>query len=217
MGETLMASRLLCIDPSLTHTGMAMMHSGGSLLESRTIVTKPDVPLTVRLRQIFDGVTEFCHLWRADELERCFRIEMPPAALSRPGRFARVANAASIQGLTLATGMAIAAIYSCGVRTEQVELVPPAGNYRLNGRKLDSKWKKQIAREVAWMRWQVRLNEHEAEAALLSLPATTTEIAQAWAKLRSETTDALIQERTVILKYGDEEYALTTARKERKL
>ena len=94
-------------------------------------------------------------------------------------------NAKSIQGLTMAVGVIIDNV-ARWVPTENIHLVPPAGNYRINGRKVTSEWKKKLARQIVKARHNMDVNEHVAEALLLGAPATTAEIASAWANLASE-------------------------------
>lgn len=166
--------RRICVDPGLACTGIAIV-DGNTLIAHSHITTNPAHSLPTRLDQIGSGIAISCE---ANAILAA-RIELPPAAMSRPGRFARVMNATAIQGLTLATG---AIIYSVSryISTATIELVPPVGNLMIGGRKVRSDVKKKIACAVVQKRYGLAVNEHISEAILLGIPATTSEIAIAW-------------------------------------
>ena len=169
--------KLLCIDPGLACTGLAVIEHG-AVLHYDHVQTGTELTLAVRLARIGYFVESVCRGRGVDSV----RIELPPAPLSRPGRFARVMNAEAIQGLTLATGAIIfAAVHSVG---GNIELVPPAGNTPINGRKVRPEVKKRIARAVVLQRYGLKVNEHVAEAILLAVPATTAETAAGWVTVR---------------------------------
>ena len=169
------AMRLLCIDPGLACTGCAVVDENGKLQHHNSVTTVPTEPLGQRL----SGIGNFIYSLCLDQAVAAARVELPPARLSRPGRFARVMNADAIQGLTLATGAIIYAV-SRVVPSQQIELVPPVGSMRIGGRKVRSDVKKKIARAVVLQRYGLKVNEHVAEAILLAVPATTAEIANGW-------------------------------------
>jgi len=180
-------SKLLCIDPGLATTGLALVDPdqpiASQVLETARIMTKPETPLQCRLREIGESVESFCRQWT--NLDPGGLVEIPPAKLSHPGRFARVLNAESIQGLTLATGVIVYAILR-NLEITRVRLVPPVGNYKIGGRAVTREWKKRIARKIVEMRYGLKIGEHESEAILLGIPATTTEIARAWNALKQK-------------------------------
>jgi len=179
---------LLCVDPGLAETGLAVLD--GTENEARRfdsahvrftsrIQTFPRDRLEARLMQLRPGVA-----WVFSQQPRIERalIELPPAKFFRPGKTARVINAVAVQMVTLATGALVDAIGQ-HLTADQIEFVPPVGNYRIGGRVVREEIKKRIARQVVRDRYALDVSEHVAEAILLGCPATTAEIAHAWARL----------------------------------
>ncbi len=79
-------TRILGIDPGLTHTGWGLIESIGSRLvhvANGAISTKPDVALPERLAFIYRGLVELLREWQPEEaaIEHTYVNKNPAAAL----------------------------------------------------------------------------------------------------------------------------------------
>jgi division protein CdvB (Snf7/Vps24/ESCRT-III family) len=94
----------------------------------------------------------------------------------RRGDRARNLNFEDLTKLARLTG---AIEYELKRHSLRVEMVHPTAMH-FNGQPVRREVKKAIAVQIMLKRYSVKMSDHEADAVLLGIPATTAEIAAAW-------------------------------------
>jgi hypothetical protein len=173
-----MGNSIIGIDPGLTVTGLAIIHDERGVFTDK-FSTKPHDLLPKRIHdttgwlyhQIEDAVLR-------GYVPRVARVELLHGGY-RAGTRARVLNFVDLRNLALLTGGIVDRIMGWGF---PVEFVEPS-IMRIAGKPVRRDVKKKIAVEIVRARYGSKVSDHEADAVLLAAPATTAEIAAAWAGL----------------------------------
>jgi len=175
-----MEIRILGIDPSIVNCGFALIRgtptpgkflSGGIGTLDATLTLKPNrnAELGSRLEYLYDGTYKTIVQFKPDRII----IEEPPAyvrqstrlkinrqGVLRPAGFKPV-NVKSILKLQLAFGVIVLAGIKAGYTETQENLILLSANKGVA--------KKFRAQEQVWNFWEIKLNSHEADAAMLAL------------------------------------------------
>jgi hypothetical protein len=169
---------ILGIDPGLTMTGMSLVHDEqGIFADDFASCTSDQLP-----KRIHDTTS-----WLTGQIEsgiqrgfvpRVARVELLHGGY-RAGTRARVLNFVDLRNLALLTGGIIERLEALRI---PVELVEPS-IMRIAGRPVRRDAKKKIAVAIIKARYGEKVSNHAADAILLARPATTAEIATAWAGL----------------------------------
>jgi hypothetical protein len=162
--------RKILVDPGLGGTGLAVCDAD-ELLYHYSLELDPKVDVTTRIYLIATAVGVTCETRKPD----LAIVELLHGGVRRGDR-ARNLNAADLFKLARLTG---AVEYELKRRGLPVEMVPPSIMHFM-GEPVRREAKKAIAIAICEKRYGVRMSNHEADAVLLGIPATTGEIAAAW-------------------------------------
>lgn len=174
--------RLLCVDPGLSVTGLAVMDGGWPTYHDQVSPSRRlggvDQGVSQRLHIIVSALSDIAQIHHVQSV----RMELLHGGY-RPGTRARVKNFKDLVKLARLTG---------GIEHEMLrlrlalELVEPSVMRIGVGRRnvVRREVKKLVARAICHARYGGDWREHEADAVLLGAPATTAEIAAGWVAVR---------------------------------